>query len=222
MRVLRKAGSLLVVLGALVTQAQVAPAIDPTIQVDFSNPGLSPSHWTLILHPNGAGHFRSPTGKLPDNGMQTMSQPAVDRDIQVSPVYANWVFAAAKSLQWFNEPCESHLKVAFQGWKTLTYTGPQARGSCSFNYSRNKGIQELGDSLQAVAETLLAGARLELLLVHDKLGLDAEMEFLAEAVSNGQAQQICAIRGILEQLSDDDTVMERVRKRARTLLDCQR
>ena len=31
----------------------------PEFQVDFSNPGLSPSHWTLTLHPDGSGHFHS-------------------------------------------------------------------------------------------------------------------------------------------------------------------
>ena len=109
--------------------------------------------------------------------------------------------------------------MAFQGWKTLTYTGPQGQGSCTFNYSKDKEIQDLGDSLEAVAETILEGARMELLLQHDRLGLDAEMEFLVEAVGDGRAQQVCVIREILGRLAQDDTVLERVRKRARMLLE---
>ena len=50
------------------------------------------------------------------------------------------------------------------------------------------------------------------------LGVDAEMEFLVEAVDDGRAQQVCVIREILERLAQDDTVLERVRKRARMLL----
>ena len=73
------------------------------------------------------------------------------------------------------------MKVAFQGWKTLTYTGPAGQGSCTFNYSRDKEIQALGDP-SAVAQTILEGARLEMLLQHDRLGLDKEMEYLTEAV----------------------------------------
>ncbi|HLI03364.1 MAG TPA: hypothetical protein VKU93_03745, partial [Terracidiphilus sp.] len=34
----------------------------PVISVDFSNPALSPSHWTLSIHPDGSGHFRSEMG----------------------------------------------------------------------------------------------------------------------------------------------------------------
>ena len=202
----------------LAARGEAPPAADPVIQMDFSNPGLSPTQWTMTLHADGSGHFRSPVGKAPDDGQQELGLPAVDRDIQVSAGFAGRVFDAAQRHNWFNEPCESHLKVAFQGWKMLSYTGPHGSGSCTFNYSRDKEIQTLGESLEAVAETIMEGARLELLLQHDRLGLDAEMEFLTEAVGNGRAQQICAIREILEQLAQDDGVLERVRKRARALL----
>jgi hypothetical protein len=44
------------------------------------------------------------------------------------------------------------------------------------------------------------------------------MEFFVEAVGDGRAQQVCVIRELLERLAQDDTVLERVRKRARMLL----
>ena len=203
----------------LAVQLYAAPATDPVVQVDFSNPELSPPQWTLVLHTDGSGHFRSQMGSTPKAGLKEIEAPNVDRDIQVSKEYAGRVFAAAQSRKWFNLPCESHLKVAFEGWKTFTYDGPKGQGSCTFNYSRDKEIQSLGESMQAVAETILEGARLEVLLQHDRLGLDQEMEFLTEAVQDGRAQQVCAIRDILERLAQDAGVLERVRKRARSLLD---
>jgi hypothetical protein len=210
--------ALLAVAAPVAANGQAPPVADPTFQADFSNPGLLPSQWTLTLRPDGTGHFRSQAGKPPGDATQEIVPSAVDREIQVSAAYARRVFAAAARHRWFNEACESHLKVAFQGWKTLTYTGPQGQGSCTFNYSKDKEIQELGDSLEAVAETILEGARMELLMQHDRLGLDAEMEFLVEAVGDGRAQQVCVIREILGRLAQDDTVLERVRKRARMLL----
>jgi hypothetical protein len=194
------------------------PAADPTFQVDFSNPGLSPSQWTLTLRPDGTGHFRSQADKPSVNAGQALATPTVDRDIHVSAAYAARVFDAAGRHQWFNQQCESHLKVAFQGWKTFTYTGPRGQGSCTFNYSKDKEIQSLGDSLEAVVQTILEGARLETLLQHDKLGLDAEMEFLTQAAGDGRVQQICVIQDTLQLLAEDDTVLDRVRKRARMLL----
>jgi hypothetical protein len=110
------------------------------------------------------------------------------------------------------------MKVAFQGSKKLTYSGPDGAGSCTFNYAKDKDIQALGDSLIAVATAVVEGARLEALLQHDRLGLDKEIEFLVEAAGDGRVQQICTIKGILERLAEDPMVMERVRKRARVLL----
>ena len=215
-RELGLAVTLLALAAPVAAYGQTPPVADPTFQLDFTNPGLSPSQWTLTLRPDGTGHFRSQVGKPLDDTTQGL--PAVDRDIQVSTAFAGRVFAAAERHKWFKESCESHLKVAFQGWKTLSYSGPQGQGSCTFNYSKDKEIQNLGDSLEAVAETILEGARMELLLQHDRLGLDAEMEFLVEAVGDGRAQQVCVIRETLERLAQDDTVLERVRKRARMLL----
>lgn len=197
---------------------QLSMAADPSFQADFSNPGRSPAQWTLTLRPDGSGHFRSQADKTPEELKQGNAARAVDRDIQLSGDYAAHVFAVAKHNKWFNVTCESHQNVAFQGWKTLTYSGPQGHGFCTFNYSKDKEIEDLGDSLTAVAVTILEGERLELLLEHDRLGLDAEMEFLVEAAYDGRAQQIGVIRDILQRLAQDDSVLDRVRKRARLLL----
>ena len=199
-------------------ELQVAPAADPVVQVDFSNPALSPPQWTIVLHSDGSGHFRSQADKTPTAGMKVIEAPSVDRDIQLSKAFAGHVFDAAEHHQWFNVPCESHLKVAFEGWKTLTYTGPSGHGACTFNYSRDKEIQTLGESMQAVAETILEGARFEVLLQHDRLGLDQEMEYFTQAVEDGRAQQVYAIHDILERLVQDNAVLERVRKQAKDLL----
>jgi len=192
-----------------------APA--SVFRMDFSHPGLSPSHWTLTIHPDGSGHFQSERGKLPAEGPQSFEAPDVDRNIRLSAEFAQRVFSVAGHRNWSKTDCDSHLKVAFQGWKKLSYSAPEGGGDCEFNYSQDKEIQALGESLRAVAETIVEGARLELLLQHDRLGLDKEMESLTEEARDGQAQQLGTIRGILERLAEDPGVMERVRKRARAL-----
>jgi hypothetical protein len=194
----------------------------PLVRVDYSNPGLTPPHWTLVLYPDGSGHFRSERGNPPAGSAQisppTIMAVEVDREVRVSAEFAGRVFLAARRHKWFSEGCESREKVAFQGLKTLTYAGPEGLGSCEFNYSKDKELQELSDCLVGVAATILEGARLEKLLLHDRLGLDQEMEYLTEASGDGRLQQIGVIRGILERLEEDPSVMERVRKRARVLL----
>jgi len=188
-----------------------------TIEVDFSNPTGAPSHWSITLHPDGSGYFSSHGGGIAGDNSD-LKAPPVNREIQLSQDFTRRVFETAYRQKLFNEKCESNLKVAFQGEKTLSYKGDKGSGSCSFNYSKDRTIQDLSDSMQAVEQTIIEGARLELLLKHDPLGLDQEMDFLVQAAKDGRAQQICAIKEILVQLANDPGVLVVVRKRADLLL----
>jgi hypothetical protein len=189
----------------------------PVIVIDYANPHLSPSHWRLTLHSDGSGQFVSEMGTVNDSPGK-LRTPDVSRDVQLTSTFTASVLETAKRHSWFNQDCESHLKVAYQGDKTLSYAGPDGRGSCTYNYSRDREIQTLGDNIGAVAETIIEGVRLEMLLQHDPLGLDKEIQNLVDAAQEGRAQQLCVIRPILERLASDDHVLELVRKRAKSLL----
>lgn len=200
-------------------QLPSSPAVTaPTIVFDYSNPGLSPSHWVLTLHPDGSGHYTSETNNKVASAGDEMNLPSVNRDIRVSPKFAASIFDAALQKAWFQKDCDSHMKVAFQGWKKISYSGPDGAGSCAYNYSKDKVIQSIGDSMQAVSMTILEGVKLEMLLQHDPLGLDKEINGLVSAAHEGRAQQLCAISEILQRLAQDDHVMDMVRKQARILL----
>jgi hypothetical protein len=202
----------------LVTSPMYAD-MDAVLRVDYTNPGLTPSKWSLELRPDGRAHFHSDPGQKTATELHVIEPGVVDRDVQLTRDFADRMFGTVRHRKFFTEDCESHLKVAFQGWKKIIYSGPDGKGECDFNFSKSRDIQDMGDSFVAVASTIIEGARLELLLQHDPLGLDKEMEFLKEASDDGRIQQVCAIQPILDKLVDDPDVMERVRKRARMLLD---
>lgn len=201
------------------TASVAAEPPNAVVHVDFSNPGLIPAQWSLEVHPNGTAHFRTQRGTAPRESVGGIEPPNLDEDVQLSARFAQHVFDVAERKRHFQEECESHMKVAFQGLKRLSYSGPSGQGSCEFNYSKDAEIGALGDSFVSVATTLIEGARLEKLLQHDRLGLDKEMEVLTQMAADGRAQQMIAIRDILQRLADDDAVLERVRKRARVLLE---
>jgi hypothetical protein len=187
----------------------------PVFQVDYSNPRLIPAQWTLEIHPDGSGHFKTERGKAPGDGIEPAD---IDRDVHLSTQFADRVFSVMEQKAPFRHGCEGTLKVAFQGTKKLTYTGPGGTATCEFNYAKDKDIQSLTDSLVSVATTLIEGARLQNLLLHDRLGLDRETQVLVESAKDGRAQQIGSIRDILERLAQDPAVLERVKRRARMLL----
>jgi hypothetical protein len=201
-----------------ISEAQTSTPQNGVFIAEFSNPSVAPSHWVLTLHRDGSGHFHA-EGAPADGGKKTAIEVSdEDRDVQLSKEFTAQVFTAAAQNNWFEKVCESRAKVAFQGWKKLSYSGPEGKGSCTFNYSQDKQIQALSESVIGVAETLREGARLELLLQHDRLGLDREMEFITDSAKDGRLREISAIRDILQRLAQDDELLERVRKRARNLL----
>ena len=220
MRVSPRAVTLALPLVAFVVCAPVASKAQQAgiFTADFTNDRVAPSHWVLTLHRDGSGHFHADRQESSAPKKETMDIEGVDRDVQLSKDFTYQIFSTAQQRNWFNKKCESGAKVAFQGWKKLSYEGPEGHGSCTFNYSQDKQIQSLGESLIGVAETLREGARLELLLQHDRLGLDQEMEYITDSAKEGRLREISAIKNILQRLADDDELLERVRKRAKTLL----
>jgi hypothetical protein len=187
-------------------------------EAEFTNEQLLPAHWTLKLHPDGSGQFDAWGGQPSKDEANTILAGDVHRPIQLSAAFTEHVFATAKLRRLFAFPCESHMKVAFQGWKRLTYTGPEGSGTCEYNYSKDKEIEELGNSLLGVEFTIMSGARMEKLLQHDRLGLDAELDGLVDAVHEGNAIETGAIQDILTRIASDEGILERARRKARLLL----
>jgi hypothetical protein len=210
---------ILVLLALAVLAVPAKGESEPLFQAEYSNPGLVPAHWTLEIHPDGTAHFRSQRGDAQRSEGLGIEPPDVDRDFKLSASFADHVFQVAHRKKLFGLECDSHMKLAYQGTKKLTYSGPDGQGSCEFNYSKDAQIESLSDDLISVATTLIEGARLQSLFLHDRLGLDKATEMLSESVADGRAQQLGSIRDILERLADDDSVMERVRRRARALLN---
>lgn len=188
------------------------------IHVEFHNPNLAPQHWKLIFDEQGRGEFDAEAGPAALQPKGEIALGEIHRTIQLSPEFTAHVFTVAREHKLFSFPCESHLKVAFQGAKRLTYTGPEGSGSCEFNYSKDKTIQQLGEELMAVENTILSGERLEKYLQHDRLGLDKQMEDLYTSAQSHNAIEMCAIRDTLDKIASSDQVLERARRRARLLL----
>lgn len=184
----------------------------------FNNPRLDPASYTLTVGENGKGHFHSEPGP----SMQTNEAPlpAEDRDVQLSSSLTTQIFSTAREMHFFAMTCEDGKgKIAFQGTKTLAYEGPDGKGSCEFNWSKDPHIQKLADQLIAVATTLSIGRRLEAEHQYDRLGLDEDLAGLARMVESGQAAEVSNIANTLQAIVDDTSVVERARRRARALLN---
>jgi hypothetical protein len=184
----------------------------------FDRPELQPPHYTITIEENGLGRFVSKAGAPPPDDTDDVYPAPMDREIRLDPALLSDLFGYARAHRFFNENCNRKGRLAFTGNKTITYVGPDGRGSCAFVWAADAGLQQLSDRLNAVAFTLEIGRRLDVEMRHYPLGLDAELESLQNALEEQQASDLPNIAPELQYIASDQDVMNRVRRRAQALL----
>lgn len=189
-----------------------------TLTFTYENPKLQPATYKMLIRADGSGHYHSEPGSAVQTGPGPQPGP-VDTDIQISQPLLGTIFAMARSKKFQAGNCEdAGPHIAFQGTKRLIIEGPDGRGECEFNWSKDKQVQDVTSQLQAVSYTLETGRRLTVEHLHDRLALDAELDLLQQEVASGRAQELGNIAPVLQAIANDETVLERARKRARALL----
>jgi hypothetical protein len=193
------------------------------IRFTYENPKLQPQKYVITVEEGGSGHFRSEVSPLPTppapNDSESMSAGPQDRPIHISKMLRESIFAAARKNRLFAIACDDKQKnIAFQGTKTLEYEGPEGKGSCIYNWSKNSQVNKLTDQFEAIAATLEEGAKLQRQYEHGRLSLDQEMEFLDQMAKEGRVTELENIAPILQTLAGDEAVLQRVQRRARELL----
>lgn len=206
--------SLLLWLPAAASLTAQTPA---RIVYTFEHPQLQPSRYTITIDENGSGHFVSQPGAAQQD--DDVSPAPIDRPIHIDETLRDDLFRYARSHSFFATPCtRTQSNLAFTGNKTIAYTGPDGHGSCTFVWAADPALQRLSDDLGGVAFTLEVGRRLDVEVRHDRLGLDAELESLQDAVKDRRAFDLPNIADQLQAVADDQQVMVRARKRALALL----
>ena len=187
------------------------------IRFTYENPKLQPPKYVVTVGEDGSGHFTSEGGG-PTDGI-TMSSEPQDRPIHISKALREAMFTTARKNKLFAISCDDGGKnIAFQGNKTLEYDGPEGKGSCMYNWSKNAQIDKLTDQFEAIAATLDEGGKLQRQYEHGRLSLDSEIEILEQMAHDGRATELENIAPILETLAGDEAVLQRVQRRARALL----
>ena len=200
-------------------------SMQPEVAFKFERNGLPVPRYTIMLREDGTGRYQadeavaSPSTQS-SSAMQYTGAKHIDRPITLSTATTQKIFKTTRALNFFNVECASKAKnIANTGDKTLSYAGSDGKGSCEYNYSDNKNVTMLTDMFLAIAFTLDEGRRLEFLHRFDHLGMDAEINSLANEVQTGRAMELGTIAPTLDAIAGDGALMQRVRLRAEKLLE---
>lgn len=205
------------------TAAVQTVTTQPVVSFQFERAGLPVPKFTIKVQDNGSGTYQADV--VPGVGDSGAAGPTeatqhVSRPIALTPATVSEIFKSARALNHFNFECDSKAKnIANTGAKTLSYSGADGHGSCSYNYSENKEVTTLTNTFLGIAFTIDEGRRLAFLHRFDRLGLDAEINALADQAKSGGALELGTIASTLTSIANDEMVMQRVRVRAAKMLE---
>ena len=197
-------------------QAQTAPG--NTLRFTLDRAGAASVHYAVELNAATRQGTYSAASAPSAPSAPAQGEAAAGRPIQVSEEILKKLFAAAPIVR--SDRCASHRKgIAQTGTKTLQLTQEGTTSTCTYNFSDEDRVNTATAAFEALAETMQFGDRLSAELRFDRLGLDAEMENLQSALTDGRALEIGNIGAVLVSVQNDERVMERVRRKAAHLLE---
>lgn len=198
-------------------QNSVKAATGAHIRFTVEDLQLQPRAYTIEINEDGSGSYAATyaSSVAGDPAVQEVKQA-----IRIQGPLISRLFQTARKSHFFPSNCaDKRRRVAFTGKKTLAYSGPDGSGSCTFNYSRERELNQISAALVAVGYTLQMGKRLKQEHRYNRLALEDELESLQEAVDQGHALEPENIAPELEAIANDGAVMNLARARARSLLE---
>ena len=199
-------------------QAQV-PVEGRSLTFTLDRTGAAAMHYSVQLdEATGKGLYRGSASGTGGVSAESGAGADAGQPIAAPAVVVGKMFAAVPLVK--SNRCDSHRKgIAQTGAKRLRLVQGEVNAECSYNYSDDDRVNAATAVFQALAETMQYGDRLRAKLRFDRLGLDAEMDGLQAALTDGRALQVGNIAPALQSVANDDRVMERVRRKAAHLLE---
>ena len=210
------AGILSVVLFACLLNLPALAADDTTVTFTFDFPNSSPEHYSITIEKSGRAHYESKVKSSDDSDDRETYQT----DIELLDATRARIFDLAARANYFSGKIDSgNKKLAFTGSKKLSYSDAQRNTSADYNFSTLPAVQQLTTLFQSLSGTLEFGRRLAYFHRFQKLALDDELSHMEDEARRGEIIELQAVRPILRQISDDQTVMNIDRARALRLID---
>lgn len=206
----------LLLMGVLACAAKAQNASGSSLTFTLDRGGATPPRYSIeVDEETGHGFYRT---KAPAQAQATQPAKPVEIPIVVQPATLKKLFAAVPLVK--SDRCDAHNKnIAQTGVKTLRYKVDSAVFECTYNYALDDRVNNATALFEALAETMQYGDRLSAKLRFDRLGLDAEIDDLDDALKDGRALEVANIAPVLEAIQNDDRVMDRVRRKATRLLE---
>jgi hypothetical protein len=194
-----------------ISRAQVSEkavsAATITFTLDF--PHSDPEHYSVAIESNGHARYESGAG-----------DDAYTAEFEVSEANRTKIFEWTKQANYFAGNVDSgNHKLAFTGTKILSYHDSERDNTARYDYSKSAPVQALTALFQSIAATLEFGRHITYYHHYQKLALDDELKQMDEEARANELSELQAVAPVLQQIVEDNSVINIVRARAKSLID---
>ncbi len=212
----RKSRLYLMALPLLLSALPLLASESATITFTLDFPKSDPEHYSISVQSDGQAKYRC-TARISQDSDDTQDYQS---DFVFSDATRARIFDLAAQAHYFSAKVETgNKKLAFTGAKKLTYQDGQRNASAEYNYSSIPAVQQLTTIFQSVAATLEFGRRLTYDHRYQKLALDDELKRMEDEVQHGELSELQAVKPILQEIYDDQSVIKVVRARALRMIE---
>lgn len=203
-----------VLLLSCVLPSRAADPAKVVFSLDF--PGSDPDHYSISVAASGDGHYEcSARISAESNDLDNYQS-----DFVFSDATRARIFDLAAEAHYFTGKVDSgNRKLANTGAKKLTYTDGQRSNTAEYNFSHVLPVQQLTTLFQSIGATLEFGRRLQYDHHYQKLALDDELKKMEDMARRGELAELQAVKPILQQIYQDNSVLNLVRARAERIME---
>jgi len=187
----------------------------PTVSFNIDDAIVPPDHYSITVASDGNTAYESTDkGKKDLEALDpyqlkfTMSQPTLKK-----------IFALTEAANHFHGNFAFKGKVAHTGTKTLRYTDQNLDLKQTYEWSQDPSIQQLTTIFEGIAAVQETSRRLRFLKRFDKLSVDSELKGLESRAGAGEVFELHTIAPLLQNITNDVTLLKTARERARKLLE---
>jgi hypothetical protein len=187
----------------------------PSVSFNLDDAIVPPDHYSITVASNGSTTYESTDkGKKDVEALDpyqlkfTMSQPTLKK-----------IFALTEAANHFHGNFAFKGKIAHTGTKTLRYTDQNLDLKQTYEWSQDPSIQQLTTIFEGIAAVQETARRLRFLKRFDKLSIDGELKSLESRAESGDAFELHTITPLLQNITNDITLLKTAREHARKLLE---
>jgi hypothetical protein len=187
----------------------------PTVSFNLDAAIVPPTHYSITVASDGSANYES-------SDVQKKAEDALDPyqlKFKVSEPTLKKIFTLTEAANHFHGDFAFKGKIAHTGTRTLRYTDQNLDLKQTYEWSQDLSIQQLTSIFEGIATVQESARRLRFLRRFDKLSVDAELKGLESRADAGEAFELHTIAPLLQNITNDVSLLKTARERARKLLE---